>query len=42
MDLSNCTLVELRQMAKETGIKNVTKLRKDEILDITKNIFENN
>ena len=34
MDLSNCTLVELRQMAKETGIKNVTKLRKDELIEL--------
>ena len=28
MDLSNCTLVELRQMAKEQGVKNVTKFKK--------------
>ena len=34
MDLINCTLVELRQMAKEKGIKNVTKLKKDELIEI--------
>lgn len=34
MDLTNCTLVELRQMAKENGIKNVTKLKKDELIEI--------
>ena len=34
MDLSNCTLVELRQMAKEQGIKNVTKLKKDELIEL--------
>ena len=32
MDLTNCTLVELRQMAKEKGIKNVSKLKKDDLL----------
>lgn len=34
MDLSNCTLVELRQLAKEKGIKNVTKLKKDELIEL--------
>ena len=34
MDLLNCTLVELRQMAKEKGIKNVSKLKKEELIDI--------
>ena len=34
MDLTNCTLVELRQMAKEKGMKNVTKLKKDELIEI--------
>ena len=27
MDLNECTLVELRQMAKDKGVKNVSKLR---------------
>ena len=40
MDLTNCTLVELRQMAKEKEIKNVTKLKKDELIEILEN--ENN
>ena len=30
MDLTKCTLVELRQLAKEQEIKNVTKLKKEE------------
>lgn len=34
MDLSNYTLVELRQMAKEKGVKNVTKLKKDELIEL--------
>ena len=34
MDLSKCTLVELRQMAKEKGAKNVTKLKKEELIDL--------
>lgn len=28
MNLNECTLVELRQLAKERGIKNVSKLKK--------------
>ncbi len=32
MDLLNCTLVELRQFAKEKGLKNVTKMKKDELI----------
>ena len=34
MNLSNCTLVELRQIAKEKGVKNVTKLKKDELIEL--------
>ena len=37
MDLSNCTLVELRQMAKEQGVKNVTKFKKDELIELLDN-----
>ena len=33
MDLENYTLVELRQLAKEKGVKNSSKLRKDELID---------
>ena len=37
MDLSNCTLVELRQLAKEQGVKNVTKFKKDELIELLDN-----
>jgi len=33
MDLENYTLVELRQLAKENGIKNTSKLKKEEIIE---------
>ena len=33
MDLENYTLVELRQVAKEKGIKNTSKLKKEEIIE---------
>ena len=32
MNFENCTLVELRQLAKEKGISNVSKLKKDELI----------
>ena len=34
MDYENFTLVELRLLAKEKGIKNVSKLKKDELIDL--------
>ncbi len=34
MDIEKMTLVELRQLAKEKGLKNVTKLKKDELIEI--------
>ncbi|MBP3708006.1 MAG: transcription termination factor Rho [Clostridia bacterium] len=34
MNFEKCTLVELRQLAKEKGIKNVSKLKKDELIKI--------
>lgn len=34
MDLQNATLVELRQFAKEKGVKNVSKLKKEELLQL--------
>ena len=34
MDLEKYTLVELRQLAKEKGIKNVTKLKKEELIEV--------
>ena len=45
MDLNECTLVELRQLAKERGIKNVSKLKKEDLIDILseeKDKVENN
>ena len=43
MDFENYTLVELRQLAKERGTKNVSKLKKDELLQfLKKNNNENN
>ena len=33
MDLKDYTLVELRQLAKERGVKNVSKLKKEELLN---------
>ena len=40
MNLENCTLVELRQIAKEKGVKNVSKLKKEKLLELITN-FEN-
>ncbi len=34
MNLSDCTLVELRQLAKEKNVKNVSKLKKEELIDL--------
>ena len=34
MNLEDCTLVELREYAKERGIKNVSKLKKDELINV--------
>ena len=39
-DLTNYTLVELRQLAKEKGLKNVTKLKKDELIEELNRIRE--
>ena len=36
MDLDDYTLVELRQLARERGYKNVSKLKKEEIVDLLK------
>ena len=37
MNLENCTLVELRQLAKEKGLKNVSKLHKEELINFLSN-----
>ena len=41
MDLENCTLVELRQIAKERGIKNTSKLKKEELIQELANLEGN-
>ncbi len=41
MDLSKCTLVELRQIAKEKDIKNVTKLKKEELIELLNGLTNN-
>ena len=38
MDLKDYTLVELRQLAKENGVKNVSKLKKEELLNLLKSM----
>ncbi|MBO5349891.1 MAG: transcription termination factor Rho [Clostridia bacterium] len=42
MNFEKCTLVELRQLAKEKGITNVSKLKKDELVSILSKSNENN
>ena len=41
MNYNDCTLVELRQLAKERGAKNVSKLKREELLEFLQN-EENN
>ena len=43
-NLENMTLVELRTLAKENKIKNISKLKKDELIEILNQIIktENN
>ena len=38
MELNDCTIVELRQLAKENGIKNVSKLNKEELVKLLKEV----
>lgn len=42
MELENCTLVELRQLAKEKGIKNTSKLKKEELIQELYNLENDN
>ena len=42
MDFKDYTLVELRQFAKERGAKNVSKMKKDELLGFLENFEEEN
>ena len=37
MNINDCTLVELRQLAKEKGVKNVSKLKKEELIELLNN-----
>ncbi len=37
MNIDDCTLVELRQLAKEKGVKNVSKLKKEELIELLNN-----
>ena len=41
MNLSDYTLVELRQLAKEKGVKNVSTLKKDELIEVLNNLEKN-
>ena len=38
MNYQNCTLVELRQLAKEKDIKNVSKLKKEELIELLEDL----
>ena len=38
LDLENMTLLELKELAKERNIKNISKLKKEELIDVLKNI----
>ena len=40
-NLEDYTLVELRQLAKEKGVKNVSKLKKDELIELLKDTSNN-
>ncbi len=40
MEFENCTLVELRQMAKERGVKNTSKMKKEELIQELSNLEE--
>ena len=42
MDIEEYTLVELRQLAKERGTKNVSKLKKEDLIELLKDIWETN
>ena len=39
-NLENCTLIELKELAKQNGLKNISKLKKEELIDMLKNINE--
>ena len=37
-NLENMTLIELKKLAKENNIRNISKLKKEELIDILKEI----
>ena len=39
LELENKTLTELKALAKENNIKNISKLKKDELIEILKTIL---
>ena len=41
MNFEDCTLVELRQLAKEKGVTNVSKLKKDELIKLLSEMEKN-
>ena len=41
MNFEDCTLVELRQLAKEKGVTNVSKLKKDELIKLLSEMDSN-
>ena len=42
LNLENMTLLELKELAKERNIKNISKLKKEEIIDVLKNLESSN
>ena len=40
-ELENMTLLELRNFAKEQNIRNISKLKKDELIALLKQVAEN-
>ena len=41
MNLDDCSLLELKELAKEKGIKNISKLKKEELIECLSNEIEN-
>ncbi len=37
-NLENCTLIELKELAKQNGLKNISKLKKEELIDMLNDI----
>ena len=41
-DLESLTLLELKKLAKENNIRNISKLKKEELIEVLKSIQNNN